>query len=81
MSLAILGRFLAGTRGNRKNLPPGRNIGSVENRIQKYLDYLDLGGDLYEADNRKVSHKTIITQRTPKGELIITHIQEDIEFS
>ena len=52
----------------------------MENRLKDYLDYLDLGDELYECDRRMVKRKTRTVIRGAAGTTII-ETTDEIEFT
>ena len=67
-------------RARGKNLRCVRNIRLKRPDLTQYMDLIDLGCELYDADKRKVVRKT--TTITRRGNEVVTEIvHDDIEFS
>ena len=55
---------------------------SRENRIQEYLELLDLGDELYECNKHKITRKTTsIMKSTASKDILTSVVKEEIEFS
>ena len=52
----------------------------MENRIQDYLDYIELGNEMAEDDRRRVVKKTKTIVRSKLG-TITAETTEEIEFT
>jgi hypothetical protein len=56
-------------------------MSSRDSRIKEYLDLLDLGNEMYEADKRRVTRKTTTVSKDDFGKVVTVYQQEEIEFT